>query len=403
MVPKVYSKVKGQKLMTDMVKPDLSVPEILNHEYESRILVVDDDHIILNLIARYFSAEKCSITKTTSGYEALKMIEEGEQFDLVILDIMMPEISGYEVCRRIRMKHSLVELPIIILTARSLISDIIEAFEAGANDYISKPFDRNELLARTQTLIKLKRLSQANSILQEAISVKNKFIQMTIHDLRNPLTIIIGLANLMKIDIAKEHEHHEFVSLILESSELMLNMVNELLSSTKEQNPKLCINKEVLDLNKIVKAVVEKNRRHAIQKRQEIFFSPGPEGKCNILTDSIKMQEILDNLISNAVKYSPKNKDISVSVELVDIDINKKNIRFSVKDNGPGFTDDDKKKIFGKFQRLSAVPTAGEPSSGLGLSIVKQLVEILEGNIWLESEEGKGSTFVVEFPVNSLN
>lgn len=362
-----------------------------------KILAVDDEPIILNLIRKYFDPSQYIVNTTSDPLEAMKIIDFDPDYDLVVLDLMMPNISGYDICRRIREKFTLFELPIIILTARTAINEIIEAFNCGANDYISKPFDKNEFLVRAQTLIKLKRLTKANNMLQEAVEIKNKYIQMTIHDLRNPLTIITGLANLLKQETENGSEHNEYLSLILESSELMLNMVNELLKTTRIESGKLFLKKEILDFNHLASGIVEKNRFHAINKKQNIIFIPEPKNKSMIYSDRIRIQEIMDNLISNAIKYSPKGMNIWVQVTHYQ---NHENswVRFTVRDEGPGMSDSDKMKLFLQHERLSALPTGGEPSNGLGLSIVKHLIDLLGGRIWVESELNKGSTFVIQFP-----
>jgi len=310
---------------------------------------------------------------------------------------MMPGMNGFDVTRKIRETHPLFELPVIILTARNTSEAIVEAFKSGANDYITKPFDRNELIARANTHIKLKKLTKANNILQEAVDIKNKFIQMTIHDLRNPLTVVIGLTNLMKMDTDKNSENYEYMNLIIESSELMLNMVNELLNTAKLEGGKLNLKRESIDMNVLMQKVIDKNRRHAYEKGQEIHFIPESFDACEISSDNIRVQEIADNLLNNAIKYSPRGGNIFVTLKQYN-QSSSHYIRFEIKDEGPGMTDEDKLNLFGKFQRLSAIPTGGEPSSGLGLSIVKQLLELLGGRIWVESEYGRGSNFIVELP-----
>jgi signal transduction histidine kinase len=276
---------------------------------------------------------------------------------------------------------------------------MIEGFEAGANDYLSKPFDGNELLARVKTLIKLKKLTKANLILQEAIEIKNQFINMTIHDLRNPLSVIQGLTTMMRQEIKEDSENAQLMDLVLESSSLMLRLVNELLEAVKIESGKLFLKKEVLNLNVICNEVVDKNRYRASQKGQNLVFSASDIDRCFINADNIRIHEAIDNLLNNAIKYSPLNSNIWINITPKKYD-NKDYVRIEIKDEGPGLSEDDKQKIFGKFQRLSAQPTGGESSTGLGLSIVKELVELHDGRIWAESKMGDGSIFIIELPVS---
>jgi signal transduction histidine kinase len=369
--------------------------EINGSRRKTRILVVDDEPYIVKLIHNYLIEPDCEIFTAGNGVEALDQVEKIENLDLIILDIMMPHLTGYEVCRAIREQYSLFELPIMVLTAKSRSSDLVEAFDAGANDYLRKPFEVSELRARTKTLTRLRKLTSANDILQEAIDLKNQFIEMTIHDLKNPLNVVSGMAQLMKMELDSESEHYEYLGLIEDSSSLMLNLVNELLNAARIESGKLTLKKEERSIVQLLEQSIEKNNASAAMKDQMIRFSSDVEATFMVPFDILRMLEVVDNLISNAIKYSPKGKDIEIKV----VHQTPTTIRIIVKDNGPGLTEEDKSKIFGKFQRLSAQPTGDETSTGLGLSIVKQLVDLHEGTIWVESTHGNGASFIVELPL----
>ncbi|TAL71082.1 MAG: response regulator [Bacteroidetes bacterium] len=362
-----------------------------------KVLVVDDEPIMAQLIKNYFSLYNYNILVCHDGLTALQTISQNPDFDLIVLDVMMPNMSGLDVARQIRQNYSLFELPILILTARNQIADLVEGFEAGANDYLLKPFDGNELIARGKTLIKLRRLTKVNLILQEAIELKNQFINMTVHDLKNPLNVIQGISVMLKDLGIKDPTESEMIDLIFESSTLMSNLINELLENASLESGKLTIDKKVIDLNEVVEDIIIGNRSRAENKQQQLIFNPGNKENCFINGDNIRIYEIIDNLVSNAIKYSPKAMPININTSYIKIKRNRF-IRCEVRDEGPGMSHEDMKKLFGKFQRLSAQPTGGESSTGLGLSIVKQLVELHDGTIWAESELGKGSSFFVQFP-----
>lgn len=361
-----------------------------------RILVVDDDQHILKLINKFLSLENYTVNFAHNGQEAIRFIDRFPDTELVILDMIMPDITGLNVCRIFREKYSLFELPIIFLTARNSSTDIVNAFEAGANDYLSKPFNRPELLARVKTLVKLKRLTKSNVVLQEAMDLKNQFLHMTIHDLRNPLNVVIGLTSMIKREANHDDETNEYLDLILESSDLMLSLVNELLDAARIDSGKMVLKKTIENMSDLARLAYDKNLNSAEKKGQELVLELPPENDCFISCDLVRMKEIMDNLVSNAIKYSPLGKKIWLRVSKQNDNNLKKYVRFSIKDEGPGLSEEDKKKIFGRFQRLSAQPTGGESSSGLGLSIVKQLVELHDGRIWVDSEHGRGSEFIVE-------
>ncbi len=366
-------------------------------EYEARILVVDDDTKMLKLIRNYLTVENYQVETALCGRDTIEILNSPVDYDLLILDLIMPDISGYDICKIIRKTRTLYELPVIMLTTKNKVEDIVKGFEAGANDYVSKPFNYLELLARVKTLIKLRNLTRANTILQQAIDMKNQFLNMTIHDLKNPLNVIIGLTKMIKREVSGKTDSFELLELILESSDLMINLVNELLEAAKIESGKFNLSKVLLNLNELAEAAYKKSAPGADMKRQKLIFNPEPNDDAFILGDNLRVQEIIDNLISNAVKYSPYGKQIEINIRAVIGHDDTKYIRLEVSDEGPGLTEEDKNKIFGKFQKLSAQPTGGERSSGLGLSIVKQLVDLHDGKIWVESELGQGSKFIVEF------
>ena len=224
--------------MEDTIKDVSKV--VINREI--KVLVVDDSQTILKLIRNYYIRDGYKVSTAIDGLQALKTIEEDGGFDLVVLDVLMPGIDGFELCRKIREKYTLFELPILFLTSLREISHIVKGFESGGNDYLVKPFDNQELSVRSKTLIKLKRLTEANIFLQEAIQIKNKslkelekeisiriktekqlikardeadaanrfkseFLANMSHEIRTPLNSILGFSELLKnrVEIGRAH------------------------------------------------------------------------------------------------------------------------------------------------------------------------------------------------------
>ncbi|MCK5742765.1 MAG: response regulator [Chlorobi bacterium] len=362
-----------------------------------KILIIDDDPFIIKLIKKYLAKQKLEVLVARTGSEALKMVDDSSDFDLLILDILLPDMTGYDVSKAIREKRSLFQLPILMLTAKTDIYDKLAGFDAGANDYLVKPFNSMEFTARANTLIKMKRLTQSNKVLQEAIEIKNQFLNMTIHDLRNPLGVIMGGAKMIQNEGGLNKNADELLDLILESSDVMMNLVNELLVTAKIESGKTTLNKALININELVTDSIDKNLLNALKKSQDIVFGHDESFEGFIEGDPIRITEILDNILSNAIKYSPLRETISISVKQATNKFKDSIVRIEVEDNGPGFSKDDLSKIFGAFQKLSAQPTGGESSSGLGLSIVKKLVELHNGKISVQSKLGKGSKFIIDF------
>ena len=255
------------------------------------------------------------------------------------------------------------------------------------DDEVYKLLDFDQLLL-AQTQIHLLTMHS----LKEAISFKNEILGIASHDLKNPLHIILSFLQILDDEGLSREEQSSYKRYISDSANQMLELINNLLDSASKFT-KLQLNISRFDLFVLIESVVNKFRQLASDKNQIINFEFIPGHKFFIDGDRLRLKEVFENLISNAVKYSPYNETITVK-----IDYQNNKLRLSVQDNGPGISDEDKKKIFGKFQRLSAKPTGNETSTGLGLYIVKNVVEMHNGSITVESELSKGSIFTIVLP-----
>jgi len=231
-----------------------------------------------------------------------------------------------------------------------------------------------------------------SELLREANEFKKEVLGVVAHDLRNPIGAILGCANvLIESDINKE-DSLEYIKIIQEVSQQMNNMVNDLLISAINDATDFMINPATFDVITLIAKIIANFKDSAEMKHQKLYFYY-TENPIILNADSSKIREVLENLLSNAIKYSANDKQIKVSVEKLD-----EMVIIKVSDEGPGFSDFDKVKLFGKFARLSAKPTAGESSTGLGLFIAKKLVELHHGKIGVESIVNEGSTFIIELP-----
>ncbi len=232
-----------------------------------------------------------------------------------------------------------------------------------------------------------------NVELTEANQLKTELMSIAAHDLRNPLQAIIGLAQLLLEQHDKNTELHRMVSIIYNAAQRMLGLIVDLLEMSALDGGKIVLNKEYVDISSLATLAISECRVQADAKKQMIQYALESDVRAKVDQERIKAAFI--NLISNAIKYSPFEKNISISVSRIS-----GKFRFEVKDEGQGLTPDDMKKLFVKFQKLSAKPTGGESSTGLGLAIVKQIVELHGGKIWAESEgQNKGATFIIEVPI----
>ncbi len=235
---------------------------------------------------------------------------------------------------------------------------------------------------------------------EEASRFKTELLSIAAHDLKNPLQSIIGFAALIQEATENATQVQAYSTTIQNAAQRMFKLINELLNTTAIDAGKITLNRFSCSLGELASVVVAANLQQANQKQQRIDFLAEPN--CIAEVDAERIREVFDNLVSNAIKYSPIGKTIWVRVlratssdgDALPV------IRFTVRDEGQGLTEEDMKKIFGRFQRLSAIPTGGESSTGLGLSIAKQLVELHDGKLWAESEgKNKGATFIAELPI----
>jgi signal transduction histidine kinase len=235
---------------------------------------------------------------------------------------------------------------------------------------------------------------QTSRLLREANEFKKDVLGVVAHDLRNPISAIWGFANILVESTKNDEDISECVKIILEASQQMQKMVDDLLVSAINDATDFSINPSPFGLIRLINQIIANFKEPAELKDQKIHFFYS-DNSIMINADASKLREVIENLVSNAIKYSEAGKEIKIYVEKLD-----QNVIIKVTDKGPGMNDTDKEKVFGKFTRLSARPTAGESSTGLGLFIVKKLVELHGGKICVESELNEGSTFIVELPLN---
>jgi signal transduction histidine kinase len=271
---------------------------------------------------------------------------------------------------------------------------LLSTCAAWSSSVWTKPFNPPELLARVQTHLELK---HARERLREMNEEKNEFMGIAAHDLRSPLNAVKGYPEMMfEEDGMQRQEQVDLLRRIHDAAGRMAEMAQNLLDVNRIERGEMQLRLAPTDLASAVAAVLETQRPRAAAKQQTLHRQNEADAVL-VLADSTVLTQVIENLVSNAVKYSPSGKDIFVRLKK-----HAQSVRVEVQDEGPGLSAEDQKKLFGKFARLSAKPTGGEHSTGLGLSIVKKMVEAMNGKVWCESELGRGATFIVEFPTTSL-
>ncbi len=369
------------------------------------ILIVDDTKENLQVLGNILRDNKYKIALASNGAEALTLVSKRLP-DLILLDVMMPDMDGFEVCRRLKADDRTKDLPVIFLTAKIETEDIVKGFRLGGIDYITKPFKQEELLVRVRNHVELKKsrdiILKQNEWLEALNKEKNNFLSIAAHDLKNPITAIKGFSKIIEDENSSlgQEELIDFAKEIRVTSESMFQIVVDLLDINAIEEGKINLTSDTFDIDELIRSKVDTYRLRAAEKSINIRFKEQSEG-FEVYGDINKTGQVLENLISNALKFSPFNRNIWVLSNKIKEKDGRELISIEVKDEGPGLTEDDLKKLFGKFAKLSARPTNEESSTGLGLSIVKKLVEAMGGTIRCESVFGQGASFIFTIPLKN--
>lgn len=351
----------------------------------SDILLVDDTPEHIEAAVLVLKDSNFRIRVATNGNTALKLIYD-QKPDLILLDIYMPQMDGFELCRLIKNTPALKSIPIIFLTSFNNEESIRKGFESGGQDYVVKPFNATELLARVNTHLMLKKHAES---LEEANKELDSFCYTVSHDLKSPLLSLNKLVEFLAADHLNQldEDGKELVYNIQEKSSEIIHTVDRLLEFSKMCEMK--VNFEILDLNEMFIDVYNELKSLEPQRSINIHIRPLPP----VNGDGVMIRLLISNILSNAFKYT-RHKDSAV------IDIQsaegKGEYVFSIKDNGAGFDMKYSSRLFGVFQRLH---TKDEfEGSGVGLAICQRILKRHKGRAWMTGELDRGATFYFSLP-----
>lgn len=392
-----------------------------------------------------------------NGLEALEVLEQDNQIDIIISDIVMPTMDGYELCFKVKQNKKTENIPVILLTQLSTPDDVIKGLQSGADNFISKPFSEDFLFERISDIllnkelrkrspnldiameiyfggqkytlnsnrlqildlllstyyntinknkeleeknIQLKdlhkKLNNNNIQLKKSIDEKNQLLGIAAHDLRSPLALVSSYFSLVTDSIKKDtiNAQDKIFSTINNTLDFMLNMVTDVLDYTKVESGKLDLKYEEFDFTAFMDNSIELNNILSNHKNIQIN-GKYPNEILIINADRNKLKQVMDNLLSNAIKYSEPNSKVDVFISKLE-----DKVQVKVVDKGQGIPEEDLSRLFKPFSTTSAKATAGEKSTGLGLVSVKKIIETHGGEIWVESEYGRGSQFYFTVPIS---
>jgi CheY-like chemotaxis protein len=354
------------------------------------ILLVDDVPANLRLLGDILINAGYKVRQVSSGKQAIQVAEK-EIPDLILLDIMMPEMDGYEVFQKLKENPALVDVPVIFISALNDTANIVKALNAGGVDYINKPFQAEEVLARVHTHLKLRRQSRE---LQELIATKDKFFSIIAHDLRGPLGNMMGLTQMLadKSQDFPEEVRAEMVELLSDGAHNTFKLLENLLQWSQMERGLIDFNPVILDLSHVVSECIKTAAGTASGKQIRIITDI--QGNPEVFADTNMLQTVIRNLVSNAIKFTPNAGFVTISAVP---SVNNTTL-LSVSDTGIGMDAAMQKNIFRMDVNTKRNGTQGELSTGLGLLLCKEFVEKQDGELWVESTKNQGSVFYFTIP-----
>ncbi len=376
---------------------------------EATILVVDDNQVNRTILGDLIRVIGHKPVLLENGEQALNRIYQKPSPDLVLLDIMMPGVDGYEVLERVKSDKFLLMLPIIMITAVDDMESQIRCIEKGADDYIIKPFNSILLKARINALLDKKRLyeqeqqfnfwiAESYQKLQKAESVRDSLFHMIVHDLNNPLCVIQGQAELLQIMGEKEltpQKVRDISSLIINAADSMAGMTRQILDVASLEDNNLPVRLELFNLNDVISEVSGLYGGRLDETGGSLHVDA--EQPLQVFADRQLVQRILHNLITNSLKYTKSHEPARISITARKQD---DTVSLAVSDNGMGIAPEDQEKIFNRFYRAGNRKTAGIKGLGLGLTFCKLAAEAMHGSIAVASEPDRGATFTLTLPAS---
>lgn len=366
------------------------------------MLVVDDDLRCRRLLEEYLLSAGYEVRGAADGRSAIAMAHEKVP-DILFLDVMMPDMTGLEVCRELKTHPRTRLCQVMMVTALSGTSHQVEGLDNGADDFVSKPVRRDEFLAKVRSLLRARRLlveleqaretlERHNHKLEQLEALKETLTETLVHDLKNPLAAVIG--NLELLERKGDDRTRELVRRCKTGATRLHRMILDLLDVARLEEGALPLRPEPVDMAELARRACEELETPAAQRNVALALDV-PEGGCPVHGDISMLRRVLDNLIANALDHAPANTEVTVRVAWRD-----EGVELSVRDHGGGIPEEYREKIFEKYARLELRQAGVAGNRGLGLTFCRMAIEAHGGTIWVEPAPGGGALFRAVLPAS---
>ena len=352
------------------------------------VMVIDDQIANVQVVGQLLTQANYEVVPVLDGKEALVLAADTPP-DLILLDMRMPGLDGFQVLEGLQSLPQTREVPVVFLTADHERDSLTRAFSAGAVDYITKPFIAEELLARVRTHLDLK---QARDRLARVADERQKVAEIVSHDLRNHFANILFSADMLRDQALKDETRQRLAHSIRTSADAGVLFLQAFLDQQQERIHD--VPPPPIAARALLEEVVELLSHQSHSKGMRVIIDTDAANGMRLLAERAGTLHVLQNLLSNALKYAPPGSDVHLSAVRQG-----KYARLTVHDRGPGISPNDRERLFQRYVRLSAQPTGGESSTGLGLALAKQRARTMDGDVWYDDREGGGASFTLELPL----
>lgn len=368
------------------------------------LLVVDDNPVNLQLLHKFLASAGYRVLVAEDGESALTQAAEVVP-DLILLDVLLPGISGFDACRALRRQETTASIPVIFLTALSRTSDKIEGFRAGGVDFLTKPLQLEEVLARVKVHLELQslrhELEASNEELRQRDRRRERLLSIIAHDLKAPMAAFVNGTRDLARRSPEDPAFGELVTVLAERAERMDLFLGSLLEWGRLQVSSRSLATESFGLRESVESVIEHVREAAEAKQIDIRNKVSPE----LMVDQNRtaLQTVLINLITNAIKFTDRGGLVEIRAERTESNESSRELRISVRDTGIGMSREQVGRLFLSESRIQQPGTDGESGNGLGLLLLHDLVARMSGAVEVESTPNKGSVFTVTLPSSPIS